>query len=347
MNKIMLTIIAICVIIPIIGCKNGNLNNVDTKKSIDNNISQMSGEEKKFLFSGDLERESVLLKPQDEVYKYNESGKIIIAMYHKFSEVETDEFCRSFDNFKKDLEYLYALGYRTISLNDYLNNNIKVPIGCTPIILTFDDGSNGQFNLIKSGDKLVANPNSAVGIMEKFYEEHPDFGLNGTFYINGTNIFTGEGTVKERLDYLINEGFEIGNHTNTHVNFSKASIEEIQKEIGIVNNMVKSLTGYQMNSLALPYGINSKNNKEYIHKGSCDSVEYENKIILLVGAEPASSPNSENVNLLSLPRVRASGGNKRIDFDLYYWLEKMEETPSMKYVRLHNEDVDSHNGDVH
>ena len=146
---------------------------------------------------------------------------------------------------------------------------------------------------------------------------------------------------------MINEGFEIGNHTNTHVNFSKASIEEIQKEIGIVNNMVKSLTGYQMNSLALPYGINSKNNKEYIHKGSCDSVEYENKIILLVGAEPASSPNSENVNLLSLPRVRASGGNKRIDFDLYYWLEKMEETPSMKYVRLHNEDVDSHNGDVH
>ena len=74
--------------------------------------------------------------------------------------------------------------------------------------------------------------------MEKFYEEHPDFGLNGTFYINGTSFVEGEGTNKERLEYLISKGFEIGNHTNTHVYFNKATAEQIQKEIGIVNNLV-------------------------------------------------------------------------------------------------------------
>ena len=332
MEKIMLTIIAICVTIIFTGCENGNLNIRDDIKK--NTSANDSGESVDFFLSGDEKEENLGAESQEEVYKYNESGKIIIAMYHKFSDVETDEFCRSFDNFRKDLEYLYNLGYRTISLNDYLENKIEVPVGCTPIILTFDDGSMGQFNLIKSGDAFIANPNSAVGIMEEFYEEHHDFGLNGTFFINGTGAFGREGTLKERLEYLINKGFEIGNHTNTHVNFSKASIDNIQKEIGTVNNMVKDLTGYAINSLALPYGISSKEYKQYIQKGSYDSVEYINKAILLVGAEPVSSPNSENLNFLSLPRVRARGGNKAVDFDLYYWLEKMEKTPSMKYVRL-------------
>ena len=211
-----------------------------------------------------------------------------------------------------------------------------MPVGTTPIVFTFDDGSASQFNFIKndSGD-LVVNPNSAVGVMEKFYSEHPDFGLNGTFFINGTGFFGSLGTNKEKLSYLINKGFEIGNHTNTHVNFSKASVETIQKEVGTVNNLVSSvLDGYEITSLALPFGISSKEHKEYIAKGSYEGKTYENKIILLVGANPAPSPNSEKLNLLSLPRVRARGGNKAVDCDLYYWLEKMEKNPSMKYERL-------------
>ena len=329
-DKIMLTIIAICVTILFTGCMNGNQS---VLRDTNINISHESGEKETFLVSGEKEKEKE--EPLEEVYQYRESGKIIIAMYHKFAEEETDAYCRSFANFRKDLEYLYDLGYRSISLKDYLEDTIKVPVGCTPIVLTFDDGYAGQFHLINSGEELMVDPNCAVGIMEQFYQKHPDFGLNGTFFINGSAIFPGEGTVKERLNYLLKKGFEIGNHTNTHVNFSKASVEEIQQEIGTVHNMVKDLTGYTMTSLALPYGISSKDNREYIHKGSYDSEEYENKIILLVGAEPAPSPSSEKLNLLSLPRVRATGGNKRVDYDLYYWLEKMEQTPSMKYERLH------------
>lgn len=188
---------------------------------------------------------------------------------------------------------------------------------------------------------MVSNPKSAVGIMEEFYSKHPDFGLNGTFYINGGSFFTGEGTNEERLKYLINKGFEIGNHTNTHVYLNKASSETIQKEIGTVSNLVEDLVGYRINSLALPFGISSKEYKEYIAKGSYDGREYENKIILLVGANPAPSPNSEKLNLLSLPRVRATGGNKLVECDLYYWLDVMEKNPNMKYVRLSNDSGDS------
>ena len=275
----------------------------------------------------------------NDVYKYNESGKIIIIMYHKFAEVEKDEWTRSYDNFYKDLLYLYEHGYRSISLSDYINNDIKVPVGCTPVIFTFDDGTKGQFNFIRDeNDKLIVNPNSAVGVMEKFYKEYPEFGLNGTFYINKTGYFGTEGSRKEKLEYLINKGFEIGNHTNTHINFSKAtSSAEVIKEVGAVAKEVYDLTGYKINSLALPFGSMSKNYETDIVKGVFEDSEYENKALLLVGANPALSPNNEKLNLLRLPRVRARGGNKEVECDLYWWLEKMEKDLNMKYYRLPNE----------
>ena len=208
-KTIILTIFAICVTMFFVGCKNGiktidEINAIESGEHADNPI--LSGESIENIISGEVAEES----KEPEIYEYNESGKIIIAMYHKFGKEEKDEWTRSYENFYKDLEYLYEHGYRSISLNDYLNNNIKVPVGTTPIVFTFDDGSASQFNFIKndSGD-LVVNPNSAVGVMEKFYSEHPDFGLNGTFFINGTGFFGSLGTNKEKLSYLINKGFEI------------------------------------------------------------------------------------------------------------------------------------------
>lgn len=340
-KNIMLTVIGICAILTFVGCKSGTLivddKNVQSENELTNkeNFGYESSGEKEAM-SGEV-ASSGEVEVEDENFVYNESGKIIIAMYHKFSEVEgNDEWTRSYENFYNDLKYLYEHGYRSISLNDYINNEINVPVGCTPIVFTFDDGTKGQFNLIKNEkDELVANPKSAVGIMEKFYEEHPEFGLNGTFFINGGSFFPGEGTSSERLNYLINKGFEIGNHTNTHVNFSKTSIETIKKEVGAVSNLVSTLTdGYEVSALALPYGISSKEYKSYIASGEYEGKKYENKVILLVGSNPVLNSTSDKVNLLALPRVRARGGNKEIECDLYYWLDLMEKNPKLKYERI-------------
>ena len=345
-----LTLMMVCVILSTVGCKSGKTSILNQEENLGNNIdnviniSNLSGESG--ILSGDLNSNDLnsgdeleIKKEQfdiDEQCIYNESGRIIIVMYHRFAQVESDEWTRSYDNFYGDLKYLYEHGYRSVSLSDYVNNTMKVPVGCTPIIFTFDDGSKGQFNLIKndSGD-LVANPNSAVGIMEKFYSEYPDFGLNGTFFVNATGFFQGEGTNAERLNYLINKGFEIGNHTSTHVDFSKASIETIKKEVGTVSNLVSDLTnGYNIFALALPFGISSKEYKSYIASGDYNGRIYDNQVILLVGAAPVYSVNNEKTNLLALPRVRARGGNKAVECDLYYWLDVMEKNPEKKYTRI-------------
>lgn len=330
---IMLTFLVVCVTMIFVGCENGK--QVSDLLSGDASTFGTSGEE----VSGESGEK---VDSEEEVYQYNESGKIIIAMYHKFAEEEKDEWTRSYDHFYEDLTYLYEHGYRTISLSDYRNNTIKVPVGCTPIVLTFDDGTKGQFNLIEDENgNLIANPESAVGVMERFYAEHPDFGLNGTFYINNTGYFGSVGTRKEKLEYLLSKGFEIGNHTKTHINFSKAeSEEEVTEEVGAVAKEVQELTGYQIRSLALPFGSMSKTYESAIQKGVYDGSEYENQVLLLVGSNPALSPNSEDINWMRLPRVRARGGNQEVQYDLYWWLERMEKNPEMKYTRLPAEETD-------
>ena len=112
-------------------------------------------------------------------------------------------------------------------------------------------------------------------------------------------------------------------------------VDDIQKEVGSLANTVRTLTnGYEINALALPNGVSSKEYRSYIAKGSYEGKSYENKVVLLVGAEPVYAPNSGKNNLLTLPRVRATGGEKEVTFDLYYWLNVMEKNPKMKYERI-------------
>lgn len=155
-----LTLVLSCVIISTVGCKSGNVSISNNSEKIGNDIdaiidiSYSSGENEiisgNIISADEIEVENDEQFNIDEEYVYNEEGRIIIVMYHKFSEKESDEWTRSYDNFYQDLKYLYEHNYRSVSLNDYLNNSMKVPVGCTPIIFTFDDGSKGQFNLIRN-----------------------------------------------------------------------------------------------------------------------------------------------------------------------------------------------------
>jgi len=266
-----------------------------------------------------------------EAVKPDESGKIMVVMFHNFvesftpSKYDNGEYTTTFDEFEKLLYTLYDKGYRLISMTDYLNNNISVPAGCIPMIFTFDDGTSGQFNLVNEGGKLVANKKSAVGILEEFNKTHPDFGMKGTFYVNlGNSTFQGEGTLQERLQYLIDKGFEIGNHTYTHINLTNAKdANEIQKEIGLnQKTMFELIPGYKMNTFSLPYGAPSKNLQEYVQRGEYEGVKYENLAIMEVGWDPALSPVSKSFNPLSVHRVRASGINP-VDADLAWWLKNL------------------------
>lgn len=269
-------------------------------------------------------------------FKPNESGKIMVAMFHNFIETynpndskmssETKKYTNTLEAFKNLLQTLYDKGYRLINVNDYLGNKINIAAGFMPIMFTFDDGTAGQFNLIEENGKLVANKKCAVGVMEEFNKLHPDFGLKGTFYVNlGGTAFAGKGTVAERLKYLIDEGFEIGNHTMNHINLkTEAKTREIvEKEIGgNQKKMEEYVPGYKMRTLALPLGNTTKDEtlRQYVVKGEYQGTSYENGAIMLVGANPANPSTSSKFDAMKTPRVRVSGIMEE-DTDLNWWLK--------------------------
>ncbi len=268
--------------------------------------------------------------------KPNEAGQIMVVMFHNFVEAYpkgNNDYTTTFDEFRKLLNELYERKYRLISLTDMLNNNINVPAGCIPMVFTFDDATSGQFNLVEKDGALVVNPQSAVGIMEEFNKEHPDFGLHGTFYVNlGVSTFAGSGNMNDRLSYLVDRGFEIGNHTKTHVSLPEVkTVQKMLEEVGgnqvLMNEIIP---GYSFNTFSLPFGNAAKNLKEYVVKGSFEGVGYKHSAIMLVGANPAPSPVSAKFDPMALPRVRSTG-QKKVECDLDWWLKTLEKGSS-QYV---------------
>ncbi len=279
-----------------------------------------------------------------EKTKPNEAGEIPILMFHAFieeldpEEKYSDDFLRytqSFSYLRELLGRLYDMDYRMTSMNDFLNNSIEVEAGYKPIIFTFDDGTPSQFSLIEQDGELVVNPKCAVAVLLDFYKEHPDFGLEGTFYVNmGRSPFYEErtsgtilaGTLQERLQYLIDLGFEIGNHTYTHCDLSSITdADTIRQEVGKNQAaMYEAVEGYTFTSLSLPFGITTPELFEYLKSGSYEGTEYRNLGIVEVCWDPAIPPVNPEYDPYSIDRIRSTGFMaEACDFE--WWLTQLRD----------------------
>lgn len=270
--------------------------------------------------------------------KPNELGEIMILMYHGIGAQESD-WQRTPENFRKDLEYMYQNKYQMISLNDYARGEINTRAGYTPIILTFDDGRQNNFNYIEENGKLVIDPDCAVGILQEFREKYPDFDVTASFFL-GTNIFGQKEYEEEKLRFLVDRGYDIGNHTYSHSKLELLESSEIQKEIGAVNNIINSLVpDYAVETLALPHGSNPRD--EYINsmlEGEYENNKYRMTAVLDVGWRPAFSPFDSMNNFKSLYRVTASETNVD-NCGMYDYFNQFEENKRERFISDGNPNV--------
>lgn len=268
----------------------------------------------------------------------NEAGKIMILMYHNIGE-EEQTWTRTVENFKKDLQTLYDEGYRPISLTDYVNGNITTEMGYTPVVLTFDDGNLNNFKYLEDG---TIDPNCAVGILVEFNKTHPDFPLEATFFITSSTPFKQSTYSKQKVEFLIEQGMDIGNHSKDHMNFKDANAEDLQTQIGYQAEYLETFTpiGYKVNTLALPYGSRPKNDelKGYIEKGTYNSFSYQNIAVLNVGWFPSLSPYHIDFDPLNLPRVRASEMNVD-NVGMYNYISYYNEHPNEVFISDGNPNI--------
>lgn len=252
-------------------------------------------------------------------YKPNELGRVLILEYHDFKDVE-ERWARRWDNFRKDLETLYAKGYRAVNLMEYLYDDMKLPAGTSPVIFTFDDSLLSQVKLVEKDGKVEADPQSAVGIMLQFKEEHPDFGAAGTFYANFTPVpFREREHWQKKIKFLVDNGFEIGNHAVFHENLGELSDAGVQEALAEqVRLMREVLPEYDGATLALPFGIMPENEK-LAREGEHNGIRYKHRAVLLVGADPVYSPYDKRLDVMALPRVQA------IDSEFERWYPFLDE----------------------
>lgn len=271
----------------------------------------------------------------------NEAGQIMVLMYHNIGEEES-EWVRTVENFKKDLNVLYEKGYRPISLEDYVNNNINVEAGYTPVVITFDDGNQNNFNIIEKDGEKIVDPNCAVGILEEFNREHPDFPLKATFFVFGSNPFRQKELLEYKLNYLIEKGFDIGNHTLDHNDMSKVNdADKIQKYLGEQAAFIESIIpDYKVNTYALCYGGRPKDKElfTFLEKGEYEGKTYKNIAILNVGWDPSVSPIDKDFNPLAIHRIRAS--ETKVDgVGMYDWLAVFDKHPERRFISDGNPDI--------
>lgn len=156
--------------------------------------------------SGSHESRPSLTTAELASLKVNELGAIMIIRYGRFGEEGRES--RSPENFRRDLQLLYQQGYRCIPLSELLSGEIRTGPGFTPLVITFLGADPGQVRFLEDGTAEL-DPRCALGVLEDFGREHPDFGVTATFFLGG-QLFGQEPFQGQKLAMLRKKGYGLG-----------------------------------------------------------------------------------------------------------------------------------------
>ena len=315
------------IIFCLVGCN--NTKHIENKK-----------EEKKEDAEEIIEKELTIEDYQNN--NVDELGEVPIMMYHGIQDkensdtnytggnIDKDGYQRTKEAFINDLEFYYTNGYRMIRLTDYIDGNIDVELGKSPIILTFDDGLSNNIKVDGIGEdgNLIIDPNCSVGILESFKEKYTYYNVTATFFIN-VGLFNQVEYNEKILKWLIEHGYDVGNHTYSHVDFTKVDSVNTQNEVGKLYQILDNIIPNKyVNIIALPFGSPysiEHENMEYIFNSIYNGKNYETKATLRVGWKSENSPFHIDFNPKFLKRIRAYDNNG-IEFDIEMNFKLLEKT---------------------
>lgn len=205
----------------------------------------------------------------------------------------------------QNLYWLYSHDFYLITFGQLTTGDIHIPFGMHPAVLTFDDGSPNQFQWNAKHQPL---PTSAVGVLTEFHTLHPSWPVTATFFVNKYPF--GQDS-QAKLQWLVANGYEIGNHTYDHANLNVLNSQEINAEVGKEELFIATaVPGYRAISFALPYGglPTNQQDRSALLSGSYGGVSWNFKGVALVGGNPSPSPLSKNFHptTFGVPRIQVA-----------------------------------------
>jgi len=270
----------------------------------------------------------------------NELGRILVLEYHRIGPKE-GEWYRSEAHFRNDLQMLYDRGYRPVTMKDVSTGNINIPAGTSPVVFVFDDSSQGQFYYLPSGG---IDPHTMVGMWSAFKEQHPEWSGGGVWCVlpgaqhpsnfwgetagNTTPREQREATIKKKVDYLLQNGHEICNHTMWHAQLSRFPDAFVQDQIGSGQDSIMHYlpADYKITTFALPLGLWPKTRSLAWHGTYRNGKTYDYPVVLEVSGGPQVSPFDRAWDGHSVDRFIAAPG--AIERQLAHW----EQSPQERYI---------------
>lgn len=262
--------------------------------------------------------------PQAAAVKANELGQVPVIMYHRILDKPTLSLDRSGDELYAELTRLAKGGYVPITAAQFAAGWVDVPAGKHPVVLTFDDSTPGHFGLDPQGN---AKPETAVGIIQRVARENPGFRPVATFYLNKDVFGLDDAQAAAGLKWLVQHGFEVGNHTVSHPDLSGLSEQGVAREIGGMEERIQALAGLRSTTLAYPFGAVPRDDgwrERYPFKG-----------VFLAGWRPSDSPFADVFDRWAIHRVRSEGKigeNDCTKFCSAAWLDHLDAHPDQVYT---------------
>lgn len=226
----------------------------------------------------------------------DELGAIPVLMYHQIiSRPGPDDLTP--EQFRSELQTLYERNFRPVTAAELAAGHIDVPAGTHPVVLTFDDSTVSQARI---GDDGEPRADTALGMIEAFGRDHPDFRPTATFFIN---TYPPPFVDDRVIPWLVSHGYEVAAHTRTHANLRALSAAAVQAEIATnITELEAAAPGYDVTTLAYPFG-NPPLARDLALRGDHDGKPY-----CLVGAfgvdeVAAGPPYRRGFDPLWIPRV--------------------------------------------
>ncbi|HEX8903320.1 MAG TPA: polysaccharide deacetylase family protein, partial [Longimicrobiaceae bacterium] len=280
----------------------------------------------------------------------NELGRFLVLEYHRIGPNE-GEWYRSEAHFRNDLKMLYDRGYRPITMREVAEGNINLPAGTSPVVFVFDDSSQGQFYYLPDGS---IDPHTMVGMWEAFRRQNPAWRGGATWCVLPGAVYPSnfwgekksneipkaerEATIKKKIDFLLQNGHEICNHTMWHAQLNKYPDAFVQDQIGSGADSVAHYlpAGYRMTTFALPLGMWPKTRSLAWHGTYRNGKTYDNKVVMEVSGGPSVSPFDRAWDPRSVDRFIAAPN--ALERQLAYW----DQHPQERYVSDGNPNVVSY-----
>ena len=274
--------------------------------------------------------------------RVNLEGRVPILEYHLIGDSDS-RWSRSWRHFRQDLEMLYERGYRPVTVAQLVDRKFAIPPGTSPVVISFDDASPGQFRYVERGDSLEIDSTSAVGVWLSFHATHPEWQNRATFCLlpaaDAGHAFFGDKGIQgqrtawrfKKVRFLAEQGFELCDHTLWHADLAKYDDQTVQEQIARGQMAIDSaVPGYRVRTFALPLGVWPRN-RALARRGAWTDPKtgvvhrYDFDAILEVSGGANRSPYDPQFNPLSLHRVQVNQG------DLVRLLDMLDRTKS-RYV---------------